>query len=175
VLSGGFALGILIISMSGGLSVSINSYLFGSIITVTDTGVGIIAVLGLVVVSVIALTHKQLLYLTFDEEGARVARINVSMYERMLIVLSALVVVGAMQILGVILVAAMLVVPVAAASQLARSFRQSIVLSIIAGELSVVAGIALSYLYNFPTGATIVLVAVLVYVILVMSKSINLR
>jgi len=163
ILTGAFALGTVLISISGGISVSIASYLFGNIITVTEASVVLLGGLTALVLAIFALTHKQLLYVTFDEEAARVARVNVSLYNQLLVVLTALVVVAALQILGVILVAGMLVIPVAAGAKVASSFRTSLVLAVIAGELSVVAGLVLSYQFDLATGGTIILVAVAVY------------
>ena len=165
VLTGAFALGTVLISVSGGISVNIASYLFGNIVTVTERSVRLMAALTAVVLAVLALTHKQLLFVTFDEEAARVARFPVTMYNRLLVVLTALVVVASLQILGVILVAGMLVVPVAAGAKVARSFRTSLVLSALVGEAAVVIGIGLSYRYGLATGGTIILVAVAAYAV----------
>ncbi|WP_233203872.1 metal ABC transporter permease [Halegenticoccus soli] len=164
VLSGGFALGTVLVSLSdGGIAVSISQYLFGSLSTVTLENAAVLVVLTAFVVAVVAATYKQLLFITFDETAARVARLNVATYNRLLVVLTALVVVAAMQIMGVILVAAMLVVPVAAAAQVARSFRGSVVVAVLAGELAVLVGLTLSYFYGVAAGGTIVLVAIGVY------------
>jgi len=101
-------------------------------------------------------------YVTFDEVGARAAGLRVTRYNHLLAVLTAVVVVGAMQIMGVILVAAMLVVPVAAAAG-ADGFKRSIGAAVVAGQLATVTGVTLSYLYDVAAGGTIVLVAILVY------------
>ncbi|NGM71020.1 metal ABC transporter permease [Natronolimnobius sp. AArcel1] len=164
MLTGSFALGTLFIDIGGGFAfVDINSYLFGNISVTDERSVTLMAVLSLVVVGVVALAYKQLLFITFDERAARVARIPVSAYNGLLIVLTALVVVGAMQILGVILVAAMLVVPVAAASLLATSFRETLYTAIVIGEFAVLSGIWLSWQYSLRPGGTIVIVAIAVY------------
>lgn len=166
MLTGSFAVGTLVISLGGGLAtVDINSILFGSIATVSGENVLLMAILSITVVGVVALTYKPLLYITFDEEAARVARFNVSGYNTMLIFLTAMVVVGSMQILGVILVAAMLVVPVAAASQVTHSFRNSLYASVIVGEFSAVSGLLLSWRYSLAPGATIVVVAIAIYLL----------
>ena len=169
VLSGGFALGTVLVSAGGGLAVSINQYLFGSLSTVTSANVWVLLCLSALVVCVVALTYKQLLYVTFDETAARVAGFDVTRYNRLLVVLTALVVVAAMQIMGVILVAAMLVVPVAAASQVTRSFRESLWASVVAAELAVVLGITLSYAYGLAAGGIIVLVAIGIYIVAVLA------
>ncbi len=165
VLSTGFALGTVLISLNaGGLAVGINQYLFGNLATVTSQNAIILVGLFVVVAAVVGITYKQLLYVTFDETAARVAGLNVRWYNRLMSVLTAMVVVGAMQIMGVILVAAMLVVPVAGAAQLARSFREALLASVILAELAVLVGITLSFHYETTAGGTIVLVAVGIYV-----------
>lgn len=164
VLSGGFALGSVLVSLSdGGIAVGIDQYLFGSLATVTAENVSVMVALSALVVGVAGVTRRQLFAVTFDETAARVSGIPVRRYNRLLVVLTALVVVAAMQIMGVILVAAMLVVPVATAAQVARSFRQSLVLAVVVGEIAVVVGITLSYAYGLAAGGTIALVAIAAY------------
>jgi len=165
VLSTGFALGAVLISLnSGGLAVGVNQYLFGNLSTVTnDNTILLLGLFGIIAV-VVGVTYKQLLYVTFDETAAQVAGINVRWYNRVMVMLTAMVVVGAMQIMGVILVAAMLVVPVAGATQLARSFREALLASIILAELAVLVGITLSFQYEVTAGGMIVLVAVGLYI-----------
>lgn len=165
VLSTGFALGAVLISINaGGLAVGVNQYLFGNLSTVSKGNALLLVGLFAVIVLVVGVTYKQLLYVTFDETAARVAGLNVPWYNRVMAMLTAMVVVGAMQIMGVILVAAMLVVPVAGAAQLARSFREALLASILLAELAVLAGITLSYQYEATAGGTIVLVAVAIYI-----------
>jgi zinc transport system permease protein len=164
MLSGSFAVGTLIISYGRGLTgINVEGYLFGNLAVVTVEGARLMGVLSIVVVAAILLTYKPLLFITFDEQAARVAQLNVTGYNALLVVLTAVVVVGAMQVLGVILVAAMLVVPVAAASQVARSFREATRLSVLFGQLSVLGGFALAIRLGLPTGGSIVVVAISIY------------
>jgi len=165
VLSTGFALGTVLISLNaGGLAVGIDQYLFGNLATVSADNAVILLVLFGIIVATVARTYKQLLFVTFDETAARVAGVNVTWYNRMLVMLTALVVVGAMQIMGVILVAAMLVVPVAGAAQISGSFRESLLTSVVLAELAVVLGIGVSFYAGATAGGVIVLVAVAIYV-----------
>jgi zinc transport system permease protein len=165
VLSTGFALGTVLISLNaGGLAVGIDQYLFGNLATVSASNAVVLLVLFGIIVATVGLTYKQLLYVTFDETAARVAGVPVTLYNRVLVMLTALVVVGAMQIMGVILVAAMLVVPVAGATQVSRSFKGSLVLSVVLAELAVLLGIGVSYYAGATAGGVIVLVAVGIYV-----------
>ncbi len=164
MLTGSFAVGTIIISAGDGLSaINIDSYLFGNIAFVTLDGARLMTVLGILVMAVIAVVHKPLMFITFDQQAATVARFNVRGYNILLIVLTAIVVVGAMQILGVILVAAMLVVPVAAATQIARSFNETILLSVIFGQASILGGFFLSLEFALPAGGSIVVVSIAIY------------
>ncbi|WP_297885081.1 metal ABC transporter permease [uncultured Halorubrum sp.] len=165
VLSTGFALGTTLISINaGGLAVGVNQFLFGSLSTVSPQSAGILLALFAVIVGTVALTRNQLLYVTFDETAAAVSGISVNWYNRVMVMLTAMVVVGAMQIMGVILVAAMLVVPVAGATQVSRSFTESIVVSVVLAELAVLLGIGVAYYGGVTAGGVIVLVAVGIYV-----------
>ena len=163
MLTGGFAVGIAVISYGVVFSATVESYLFGDILFVPFENVQLMVGLTLVVAATVAVTHKQLLFITFDREAARLARINVWFYDTLLIVLTALVVVAAMQILGAILVAGMLVIPVAAAMQLTGSFDRGLLLSVAFGQVAIFGGIFLSYLLNIATGAMIIIVAIGTY------------
>lgn len=165
LLTGGFALGIAVITWGVAFTAQIGQYLYGSILAVSWTSVYLMFALSVVVISIVLVTHKQLLMITFDREVARASGIRVAAYDTILIVMTAIVVVGAMQMLGAILVAAMLVVPVAAAMSLTASFYRSIWLSIGVGELMVLLGIFLSYVFDIATGAMIVLVGIGLYLV----------
>ena len=176
VLSTGFALGTVLISINaGGLTVGVNQYLFGNLSTVSAENAVILLVLFGVIVATVTLTRNQLLYVTFDETAAAVSGISVSWYNRVMVMLTALVVVGAMQIMGVILVAAMLVVPVAGASQVSRSFTESLFVSVALAELAVLLGIGFAYYGEATAGGVIVLVAVSIYVLTVVAGKLQSR
>jgi zinc transport system permease protein len=163
VLTGSFAVGsVLITATDGGIAVGISAYLFGSLATVSRTNAATLLAMSVVVAGVVAVAYRPLLAVTFDEAGARVAGLDVAWYNRLLAVLTALVVVGAMQVMGVILVAAMLVVPVAAAT-VVDGFKRSLAAAVVAGQVATVTGVTLSYLYDVAAGGAIVLVAIAVY------------
>ncbi|NGM70977.1 metal ABC transporter permease [Natronolimnobius sp. AArcel1] len=163
MLTGSFAVGTLLISWGRGtmsVAIDIEGWLFGSLSVIPSGGARMMAVLTVSVVAVIALTYKQLLFITFDEQAARVAQLNVTAYNTLLVVMTAVVVVGAMQILGVILVAGMLVIPVAAASQIAHSFRETLFLSVLFGQFAVLGGFAFALSQSLPPGGSIIVVAI---------------
>jgi len=164
VLTGSFAVGsVLVTATDGGIAVGINAYLFGSLATVSRTNAALLLVMSVLVTIGVAVTYRPLVYITFDAVGARAAGLAVTRYNQLLAVLTAVVVVGAMQIMGVILVAAMLVVPVAAATPV-RGFKRSIGAAVAAGLLATVTGVSVSYRYDVAAGGSIVLVAIAVYV-----------
>ena len=163
VLTGSFAVGsVLVTATDGGIAVGINAYLFGSLATVSRANAALLLAMSLLVTVGVAVAYRPLVYVTFDEVGARAAGLNVTRYNQLLAVLTAVVVVGAMQIMGVILVAAMLVIPVAAASSVS-GFKRSIGAAVFAGLVATVSGVSLSYLYDVAAGGSIVLVAIAVY------------
>lgn len=172
VLTGGFAVGSLLITATdGGIAVGIDAYLFGSLTTVSKENAGILVLMSGLVGGLITLAYRPLLYVTFDATAARAARLDVRLYKRLLVVLTALVVVSAMQIMGVILVAAMLVVPVAAGALVAQSFKQSILLAILVAEFAAIAGVSFSYVYGVGAGGSIVVAAIAVYAVVLGSRT----
>jgi len=164
VLAGGFALGTVLISLSGGgLSVGIKQYLFGSLATITRANAALLITLTASVIAVVSIAYRPLLSVTIDETAATVAGTDVRRYNRLLVTVTAVVVVAAMQILGIILVAAMLVVPVATVAPQARSFAHSVALSIVAAQVAVVGGVTIAYVGGIAVGGTIVLLAIALY------------
>jgi zinc transport system permease protein len=175
VLTGSFAVGsVLITATDGGIAVGINAYLFGSLATVSRVNAGILVGMSVVVVTVVTVTYRPLLHVTFDEIGARAAGLDVARYNRLLAVLTALIVVSAMQIMGVILVAAMLVIPVAAATSV-DGFKRSITASIAVGQFATIAGVTVSYWYDVAAGGTIVLMAIAAYLAVTLGVRIRRR
>jgi len=176
VLTTGFALGsVLITATDGGIAVGIDAYLFGSLSTVSKNNVGLLVAMSFLIGTLVTVAYRPLLYVTVDATAARAARINVRLYKRLMVVLTALVVVSAIQIMGVILVAAMLVVPVATAGFVAQSFKQSILLALLAAEFAVLSGVTLAYVYGIAAGGSIVLSAAAVYATVLVVTKANLR
>jgi zinc transport system permease protein len=163
VLTGSFAVGsVLVTATDGGIAVGIDAYLFGSLATVSRANAAILLASSVVVGGAVAAAYRPLLYVTFDAVGARAAGLDVERYNRILAVLTAVVVVAAMQIMGVILVAAMLVIPVATATTV-TGFKRALVAAVAAGQFATLTGVTLSYLYDVAAGGTVVLVAIAGY------------
>jgi zinc transport system permease protein len=155
----GIAGGVVLVSLAGSLNVNLFQYLFGSILTVTREDVAVVAVLGAAGLVTLALLYRALCAVVLDEEGARVAGVPVSVLNVAVAALAAVTVALSMRIVGVLLIAALMVLPVSAAMRLAWSMWSALLLSITAGLLSVLSGLSLAYYADLPPGATIVLVA----------------
>lgn len=157
-LSGSLALAIVLLSLAHGFNTNLFNYLFGSIVTVTRNDVYVIGILAVVVAVLLAAFYKELVYVTFDEEAARVSGIPVRLVNTVLIVLAALTVSLAIPIVGVLLIAALIVIPVVTALQWRTSFVKTILIAESLSFFSVISGIFLSFFLNLSTGGTIVLV-----------------
>jgi len=170
LLSGGLALAIVLIGLAQGFNVDLLSYLFGSITTVTSFDLYLIVPLGLLIIAVVYIFYKQFLYIAFDEEGARVSGINVKILNILLMVLTATAVSLSIRIIGSLLIGALLVIPVTTASQISKSFRQSLLLSVIISLVSVIAGLFASFYLNLPAGGAIVLISLIIFAFTYISK-----
>ncbi len=170
-LSGGLALAVTLISAARGLNVNVLSYLFGSIATVQLQDVVIITVLSAFVLVILASCYKELLYISFDEETATVSGLPVRLFNVVLMVLTAITVTVSMQIIGVLLVGALMVIPVITATQIARSFKQIIGYSVVFSLFSVLIGLVISYYFDLAAGGAIVLLALGVFAVVSLLKS----
>ncbi len=164
-LSGSLAVAIVLISAYHGFNVNLSSYLFGSILTVRDSDVITILVTCLIVAMLIFSLYKELVFISFDEEAAQVSGIPVRFINTVFIMLAAVVVALAIPIVGILLVSALVVIPVLTALQFRQSFQKSIVIAEIFSLLAVILGVIVSFYLNISTGGTIVLIALLFFVI----------
>lgn len=166
----GIALAVVFTSMVRSSGTNLLSYLFGSIVTVTAQDVTMIYGLGGVILMVIVLLYKQLLYVACDEDAARVNGLRVSFHNLLLVVLTAVTVSIAMRVVGILLVSALMIVPVAASLQLGRGFAGTMGWAVFFAEVSVIAGLYVSFYLNFAPGGSIVLTAVSLFLLVFSSK-----
>jgi len=164
-LSGSLALAIVLISFVKGFGVDLFSYLFGSITTVKQSDVYIIAILGIIVIASIVAFYKELVFVTVDEEAAKVSGIPTKFINILLIILAAFTVSLAIPVVGVLLIAALIVIPVVTALQLKKGFKQTIFIAEAISVFSVISGIIASYYLNISPGGTIVLLTVCIFII----------
>lgn len=158
---GGLAGGLMLVSIGGNGTASLQTYLFGSLLSISQTDVWVsVALAGLVIGLCLALL-PQLFSVSNDEDFARTSGLSVRFYNVLISVLAAVSVSVAMRTVGLLLVSALLVIPVATAQQFARGFRATMLAAMVAGLIAAVAGVITSAYVDVPPGSTIVLVALL--------------
>ncbi len=158
-LSGGLAVATVIISFARGFTVDLFSYLFGSITTVSEGDVLITIILAAVIILVIGVLYKELFYVAFDEESARVSGLPASQINYIFMILAAITIALSIRIVGVLLISALMVIPVLAGSLIAKSFKQTLIASILFSLFVVITGLFLSYYFNLAAGGAIVLLS----------------
>jgi zinc transport system permease protein len=156
---GGIAGGVLITGLAGQSASTLNSYLFGSILTLSPGDVWVTVVLAAVVVLVAVGLSPQLFAVAQDQEFAQVAGLNVRFYNVLVAVLAAVTVTVSMRTVGLLLVSALMVVPVATAQQVTRGFRSTLLAAMAIGTLASLGGVLVSAFVDVAPGATIVLLA----------------
>ncbi len=161
----GLALGVVLVSSAGALDVNLFQYLFGSILTVTWSDLWIVLALGIAALGTIGILYRGLVGSVVDEEGSRVAGVPVDALNIVIAVLAALTVALAMRIVGLLLVAALMVLPVTAAGRIAWSLRSTLGFAMAIGVGSVVVGLTTAYYADLAPGGTIVLAAAFAYVV----------
>jgi len=163
LLSSGLALGIVLVSLSGGFSVDLFSFLFGSILLVSQDEVVIILALSAIIMTILLLLYKRFMYITFDEEQAKVSGLQVSKLNYLFIILASIAVISSIRLVGILLISSLIVIPNITAMMFGKGFKKTAVLSGAIASSSVVAGIMISYVANIATGGTIVLVLVITF------------
>ncbi|OQX40857.1 MAG: hypothetical protein B0D88_08250, partial [Candidatus Sedimenticola endophacoides] len=161
----GMAVGILFISRTPGYNVNLMSYLFGNILMVPERELWVMAAMDLLVVAAVVLFYRPFQAVAFDEEFARLRGVPVTGFYLLLLCMVALTVVLLIQVVGLILVIALLTLPAAIAAQYVHTLGRMMGLATLLGILFTVSGLALSYEPDLPAGATIILVAGLAYLL----------
>jgi zinc transport system permease protein len=169
---GGIASGVVIISQApGGTPGNLNTYLFGAITTTTRGDVVAFAVLSAVVLTVTVGLGRYLFAVSHDEEFARASGLPVLAINLALALVTAITVVVSMRVVGLLLISALMIVPVATAQLVARSFRSTVIVAVALGVAESVTGIWISYETDTPSGGTIVLVAIAAFLLMAMGSA----
>ena len=154
----GLSVGLLITALAGGFNTDLLGYLFGSILTVSASETILCAVLLLIVLVGLKLFYRYLVSACFDEPFAHTRAVPVQKVNLILVMITSVAVVLAFKVVGIFLISAMLIIPPVAALLISRTFKQVLWLASLFGVVSVWAGIYLSFVFNIPSGATIILV-----------------
>lgn len=161
--AGLFSIGLVIISVAGGLAVSVEDILLGQILGVSNSDILISFILTMVVMISLIAFHRQLIFSGFDPVGSVVAGLNVGALNYMFLILLGIAIVVTLHVVGVVLVVGLLVTPAAAAQLVIRRFTKAMMLAISFGLISAVTGLYISYYFDLPSGPVITLVSFVIF------------
>jgi len=170
LLSSGLALGVVLISLSQGFSLDLFSFLFGSILLVGFQDEITVLALSIAIISIICLLYKKLMYITFNEEQAKVSGLDVSKLNYLFIILAGITVITSIRLVGVLLISSLLVIPNITAMMFEKGFKKTALISTIIAVCSVEVGIIFSYIWNIAPGGTIVIVSIIIFLIIMPAK-----
>lgn len=162
ILSTGIGFGAIFISLAKGFGSDLVGYLFGSVSAVSRQDLWIIVIIAIVVLAFVRFFYKELFALSFDKEYSKVSGVNGKFIEMFFMIIVALVIGASMRIVGILLVSSLMTIPVAAAIQLAKSFKGALVYSIVIGELSVIIGLFAAFHLDIAPGGTIVITSIVI-------------
>lgn len=165
ILSGSLAVAVIIVSLGGAFNNSLFSYLFGSILSVTNEDVMTIVVVGSISLVFLLLFSKELYFIAYDEEVAQTSGIKVKFLNFLLVTVVAIIIALSIRVVGSLLIGALMVIPTVAALQYRVGFRNTMLISLFFALFSVIFGMSLSYYYSLPSGATIVLSIIVIFII----------
>ncbi|MDQ4050492.1 MAG: metal ABC transporter permease [Thermoproteota archaeon] len=175
LLSSGLALGIVLVSISGGFSVDLFSFLFGSILLVSPDEVYMIIGLSAGIMAILLLLYRKFMYIAFDEEQAKVSGLPVSKLNYLFIVLASITVIASIRLVGILLISSLIVIPNITAMLFGKGFKKTALISAMISVFSVVAGVLISYEANISTGGTIVLVLVMTFLAALVAQKVKRR
>lgn len=173
MLSAGLALGVVLVGLSGGFSVDLFSFLFGSILLVSVQDTIMILLVAAGILAVMAALYKKLMYIAFDEEQAKVSGLQVSKLSYLFIVIASITVIASIRLVGILLISSLIVIPAISAMMLGKGFKKTMMFAVSISVFSVVTGIIASYAANIPPGGTIVLVTIAVFLAILGWKSVK--
>ena len=160
VLVSGLAVGVILVSASGGFSVDLFSFLFGSILLISNEDTIMILGISAGIIATLTIMQKQFLHLTFNEEQAKLVGLRTTLLNYALVVLASITVVTSMRLVGVLLISALIVIPNISAMMFGKGFKKTVIISMSISVISVVSGILVSYFLNVAPSGTIVVIAV---------------
>ncbi len=159
------AIGVMAVSMSSGMNVDINSYLFGSIVSVSSGDVAVTVILAAVVIAVFIFFYTKIFAITFDESFAKATGTNADIYNMLIALLTAVTIVIGMRLMGSMLISSLIIFPALCSMRVFKSFRSVTICSAVISVVTFVAGMTISYACGTPCGASIVCVNIVVFAV----------
>jgi zinc transport system permease protein len=167
------AIGVMIPSIATNISIDFESYLFGSILFISKTDVIFSVILSVLVIGLVLYFYNSLFAITFDEEFAQVKGLNTRFLNSLISILTSVTIVLGIRVVGTLLISSMIIFPTVSALQLATSFKKTMLYSASISVFCIIAGIFLSYTWDLPTGASIVILNAIIFLILFSLKKIR--
>lgn len=161
--TGALAVGVMAVSVSSGVNIDLNSYLFGSIVSVSRSDVVVSVVLALAVLVMFVLFYTKIFAITFDESFAKATGINVELYNMLIALLTAVTIVIGMRLMGSMLISSLIIFPALCAMRVFKSFKSVTVCSAVISVVTFVIGMFISYAADTPCGASIVCVNIVTF------------
>lgn len=175
LLTSGLAIGVILISISGGFTLDLFSFLFGNILLVSNEDLIMILITDAIVVPIIYVLYKRLMLIVFDENQAKVSGLNVTWINTLFIVLASITIIASIRLVGVLLISSLIVIPNITALLLGKGFKKTIFISCAISVFSVVFGIVASYYVNLVPSGTIVLTMVSMFIVTIIVKNMRFR
>jgi len=165
LLSGSLAIAVIIVSLGDAFNNSLFSYLFGSILSVSDDDVKAILVFGGLSLALLLVFSKELYFIAYDEEVAQTSGIKVKALNFLLVTVVAIIIALSIRVVGSLLIGALMVIPTVASLQFRKGFFHTVILAMVFAIFSVISGMTFSFYFSLPSGATIVLSILTIFII----------
>lgn len=173
--SGSLAIGVTVISVKSGVNTDISNYLFGSILAIGESDLILSVVLTIIVLILFIIFYNKLFGITFDETFSKATGVKTNAYNMLLAALTAITVVLGMRMVGTLLISSLIIFPSLTSMRLCKSFKSVTILTAIISVIAFITGILISYIYSTPTGASVVIVNIILFVIFYILSSVNIR
>lgn len=163
--TGALAVGVMLVSLTTGMNMDVYNYMFGSILAMSKEDVILSIIISVVVLVLYVIFYEKIFAVTFDETFAKATGINTNLYHMLLAILTAVIIVLGMRMMGALLISSLIVFPAVTSMRVCHTFKSVIITSIIVSIISFMMGITMSYLYATPTGASIVIVDITIFIL----------
>lgn len=166
----GLATGVILSSISTGFNIDIFSYLFGNILSITQKELLFVIIGSIIILSIILLFYQEFIAISFNPEQAKISGIPVTILDILFSIITALTVLMSIKLAGALLVSALIILPASSSLQIAKSFQNTMLSAIVFALISILIGIIISFIFNIPTGATIVTVNAIIFFAILIIK-----
>lgn len=165
VCSGALAVGIMAVSLTTGMNTDVNNFMFGSILSLSESDANFSRILSAIVIVVFVLFYNRVFSVTFDETFAKATGTHTGRYNTILAVLTAVTVVLGMRMMGALLISSLIIFPPVSAMQLCKKYRTVIITAVTVSVVCFLTGVYVSFVYSTPTGASVVCVNIIMFLI----------